>query len=181
MLPVAGHSQGKGGSQGAGTWCKTLFVSRQHLWKVGAEPVLGAPRAEEGQGWGTVAARGAVHGGNLYHSQGLRFPCLERVQGGPSRPNARPVSAMPMLQCPEAPAWDPPRKAEPAKGKGASRRQPCLREGRPVFMEVSVQPVERRLEGKVKREAGSGPSGRRAQLEAGPGAKSRCQRAAWTA
>lgn len=81
------------------------------------EPVLGAPEAGEGRGRGSVAARGAVHGGSLYCSLRLQLSCQERVRGGPSRPNACPVPAVPMLRHLGAPAWDPPRKAEPAQGE----------------------------------------------------------------
>lgn len=146
------------------------------------EPVLGAPRVGEGEGWGSHGCTGcSAWGETSTADQDCSFPtgngCREVCSGQTLAP-CQPCSYLNIweyLLGNTQGKWSWPR------GKGRSQCQPCAQEGKPLPARAPVQLVEGRLKGKVEREAGSGPGGRRAQLEAGPGTKSHCQRAAWTA
>lgn len=119
MLPLSGHSWGRGGSQSGGIHCKTLLVSRQHCWRV-----LPGASAGGSQGWGGRGMgkpwlhRVLCMGGNLYRRPRLQLPHREWVQGALFRPNTRSVPAVFTPQHLGVPAWESPRKVELAQGEG---------------------------------------------------------------
>lgn len=117
-FPMAGHSWSRGGSRGAGAYCKTLLVSKQHHWRVCAGASAGGSHGWGGSGVVELWLHGVL-------CTGKPVSQLEAARSPPGMgarrsigPNTRLVPAAPMLRHLGAPAWDPPRKAEPAQGDG---------------------------------------------------------------
>lgn len=181
-LPTAGHSQGSGGSRGIGAHSKTLLVSRECCWRVWAGARTGGSWGWGGSGWGSCGCTGwCARGKPLLQPKAASFPpgfdagrsIQVKCSSCASHAHA-PTSGSTCLGSPEE------SRAGPGEREDFSADCISGKEGSFPWGVCAAGGGESQRKSQ-EREEGSGPSVRRARLEAGPGAKSHCRRAAWIA